>query len=129
MKKLVVTCSRGLECLLSRELHQMGYTQQQIVRRGVLLTFSQHTPQKQIVRAIYRTNYLSRIGTRVLWPLAEFKCKDAQDLYHNVKKIDWSRYIPNTKTFRVGTMDFSMVMTTPQHSLKFSVLRFCCRTK
>jgi putative N6-adenine-specific DNA methylase len=104
MKKLVVTCSRGLECLLSRELHQMGYTQQQIVRRGVLLTFSQHTPQKQIVRAIYRTNYLSRIGTRVLWPLAEFKCKDAQDVYHTVKKIDWARYIPNTKTFRVDSV-------------------------
>jgi 23S rRNA G2445 N2-methylase RlmL len=54
MKKLVVTCSRGLEPILSRELSQLGYTQQQPARRGVILTFPQLTPQNQILHSIYR---------------------------------------------------------------------------
>jgi hypothetical protein len=48
-------------------------------------------------------NYLSRVGTRVLWPISEFSCKNALELYQNVKRMKWTRYIPNNKTFRVGT--------------------------
>jgi 23S rRNA G2445 N2-methylase RlmL len=54
MKKLFITCSRGLEPLLSRELIKLGYTQQQQSRRGVQLHFSLNTSTHQILHAIYR---------------------------------------------------------------------------
>jgi 23S rRNA G2445 N2-methylase RlmL len=73
-----------------------------------------------------RINYLTRIGTRVLWPISEFSCKNALDLYQNVKRIDWTRYIPNNKTFRVGTKSSLFVDDNLLRKSKMSLDLFEC---
>lgn len=91
--KLFITCGQGLEPLLQAELKDLGYESRHGYR-GVYLdveTFSD----------IYRINYLSRIGGRVLLPLLQFRCRNQKDLYENALQIDWKQYLPQGKTFAI----------------------------
>jgi putative N6-adenine-specific DNA methylase len=50
---------------------------------------------------IFKVNYLSRLATRVLLPLAQFPCPDTETLYNEAKKIAWLDYLDETKTFAI----------------------------
>jgi putative N6-adenine-specific DNA methylase len=52
---------------------------------------------------IFKANYLSRLATRVLLPLAEFRCPDKEALYREAKKIDWLTLLDETKTFSIDS--------------------------
>lgn len=92
-KDLFVTCSPGLEPLLAQELAEMGFeTSQQYC--GVYVR--QHS-----LEAIYRINYNSRLASRVLMPLIDFRCQGPQDLYRAISSIDWQYYLPHGKTIAI----------------------------
>lgn len=91
---LFITCSAGLEELLALELNSFGYPKTQIGFRGV------HVDAPNL-EDIYKINYLSRIGGRVLLPLTDFFCYDQKGLYKGANRIDWSRYIPAGKTIAI----------------------------
>ncbi|MBS0620141.1 MAG: 50S rRNA methyltransferase [Verrucomicrobia bacterium] len=55
----------------------------------------------QTLENVYKINYLSRIATRVLWPLAAFNCPNPEALYRETKKIPWLDYLDETKTFAI----------------------------
>ncbi|MBR7170906.1 MAG: RNA methyltransferase, partial [Prevotella sp.] len=44
---------------------------------------------------------------RILKPIKHFKAKSADDVYDEVKKIDWSQYLSLDKTFAVDSVVFS----------------------
>jgi putative N6-adenine-specific DNA methylase len=67
----------------------------------------------------YRVNYWSRIASRVLWRVAEFDCKNEQDLYAAVKAIDWARHFQVERTLRVNVT----AQKSPLKSLEFATLR------
>lgn len=94
---LFVTCSQGLEPLLIEELAELGIAASHGFR-GVYV-------KEWTVETIYRLNYLSRIASRVLFPIARFPCRNREDLYKEVMQIDWGRaFISNgdiTKTFAI----------------------------
>jgi len=92
--KLFVTCCQGLEPLLAQELIDMGYDQIQEGFRGVHV----EVPDFQ---SIYRINYCSRLGARVLLPLSDFVCFDQRSLYKGASKVDWNQYIPEGCTFAI----------------------------
>jgi putative N6-adenine-specific DNA methylase len=92
--ELFVSCSQGVEPLLSDELAQMGYDDCTQGFRGV------YVPNTSM-EAIYRINYCSRLGSRVLLPLSSFRCQGRNDLYDAAARIDWTQYIRPGKTFAI----------------------------
>ena len=93
MESLFITCSDHLESLLMEELKLLGIDNLKMGFRGV------YAPNS--VENIYKINYLSRLATRVLLPLAQFACPDKDALYHEARKIPWLDYIDETKTFAI----------------------------
>lgn len=91
---LFVTCATNLEPFLAQELAQMGFPQATIGFRGVQVN---DVP----FEAIYRINYCSRIGGRVLLPLARFHCQDPRALYDGVSKVNWLKYLSTNKTIAI----------------------------
>ena len=89
---LFVTCGQGLEPLLVHEMTEMGFTDVREGFRGVYV-------YNDSFNAIYRINYCSRIGGRVLLPIKKFRCFDQKALYKGGRSINWTQYIPRGKTF------------------------------
>ena len=56
---------------------------------------------------MYRANFQLHTAIRILKPIAHFKAKSAEDMYDEVKKIDWSKYILDGKTFSVDSVVYS----------------------
>ncbi|MCB1114536.1 MAG: 50S rRNA methyltransferase [Chlamydiia bacterium] len=98
MVKLFVTCGSGLEPLLIEELTSFGFSNLKPGFRGVYVEAPDFS-------AVYKINYLSRIATRVLLPIANFKVWDKKTLYKGAAKVDWSQYLDVKKTFSI---DFSV---------------------
>lgn len=93
MDELFITCAEHLEDLLCAELEELRV---QGVRRGFRGAYAEKS-----MDTVYIVNYLSRLATRVLWPLREFYCEDRDALYREAKKIDWLAILDETKTFAI----------------------------
>ncbi len=94
MQSIFVTCPGDIELLLLDELQTMGISGRKSLR-GVFVP--------PTIDNVYAINYNSRLATRVLWPLLNFRCKDREDLYHYAKKINWSLYLNAGKTFAIDS--------------------------
>lgn len=96
MPELFVTCSQGLEPLLVQELIEMGFDKLALTPgfRGVYVADSSSN-------AIFRINYNSRLASRVLLPLAKFRCFNREGLYKGASSINWLDYIPKNATFAI----------------------------
>lgn len=90
---LFITCADHLEPLLTEELKSLGLGDLRLGYRGI---YAPNTLEN-----IFKVNYLSRLATRVLLPLAQFPCPDTQSLYNEVRKIPWLDYLDETKTFAI----------------------------
>lgn len=64
-KELFITCSKGNENILSKELFLMGFHNNKPSFRGVKINLK----NEDYMTAIYKINYKTRIGIRVLLPL------------------------------------------------------------
>lgn len=91
--ELVITCGSGLEPLLAEELIELGYPNPKAGFRAVTVEGD--------LEAIYKINYNSRIGTRVLMPLKSFRCRDAKSLYEALRDENWPGFIPAGKSFAI----------------------------
>lgn len=67
MKKIFVTCAKGFEPLLLKEIKSLGFSSVDPQFRGVQLNLQ----EEQIEEAVYTLNYCSRIGVRVLVPVLQ----------------------------------------------------------
>ncbi len=94
MTELFITCAQGLETLLLQELQTLGCQNMGTGYRGVYLP-------NATMEQVYRINYCSRLGGRVLWPLSRFRCLNRDSLYNGVAEIDWAPLIPPGKTFAI----------------------------
>lgn len=97
--ELIAKTFMGLEPVLAKELTQLGANDIQIGRR--MVSFSGN---KELM---YRANFQLRTAIRILKPIKHFKAKSADDVYEEVKKIDWSKYLSLDKTFAVDSVVFS----------------------
>ncbi len=97
--ELIAKTFMGLEPVLAKELTQLGANDIQIGRR--MVSFSGN---KELM---YRANFQLRTAIRILKPIKHFKAKSADDVYDEVKKIDWSQYLSLDKTFAVDSVVFS----------------------
>lgn len=101
--ELIAKTFMGLEQVLAKELTQLGANNVQIGRRMVSFTGDKEM--------MYRANFQLHTAIRILKPIAHFKAKSADEMYDEIKKIDWSKYILKGKTFSVDSVVYSEEFT------------------
>ena len=90
---------KGLEEILAKELVELGANNVQIERRAVSFTGDK--------RMLYMANFCLRTASRILVPIAQFKAKHTDDIYEQVKQIDWSEYMTTKMTFQIDATVYS----------------------
>ncbi len=90
---------KGLEQVLAGELVQLGANNVQVERRAVSFTGD--------LRMLYTANMCLRTASRVLVPIASFKVKNTDDIYAQVKALDWSQYMTLKTTFQIDATVYS----------------------
>lgn len=93
MNSLFASTARGLEELLKSELETLGAQACKVVQGGVHFEGDD--------RLMYRSLLWSRLASRILLPLNEFKVHSDLDLYLGVMAIDWPSVFGVEKTFAV----------------------------
>lgn len=90
---------KGLEQVLATELVQLGANNVQVERRAVSFTGDK--------RMLYTANMCLRTASRVLVPILSFKAQKADDIYEQVKALDWSQYMTVKTTFQIDATVYS----------------------
>ena len=100
-----ITCSGGAEPHLAEELTRLGAQEVEVSHLGVHCVLSEEL--------IWRVNAYSRLGNRVLIPIAEFEATDRGALYEAVKKVRWDWWVHTSQTIAV---DASSVNSQMNHT-------------
>ena len=90
---------KGLEQVLATELVQLGANNVQVERRAVSFTGDK--------RMLYTANMCLRTASRVLVPILSFKAQKADDIYEQVKALDWTQYMTIKTTFQIDATVYS----------------------
>ena len=96
----------GFEDLLERELIQLGAIH---VKKGV-----RNVSFEGDKGFMYKANLALRTAIKVLKPIHTFKVRNEQELYDNIYKMSWDKYLKPTGTLAVDATVNSQVFT---HSL------------
>lgn len=102
--ELIAKTFMGLEPVLAQELTELGANDVQIGRRMVSFRGNKEL--------MYRANFQLHTAIRILKPIAHFKASCADDVYEEVKKIEWTTYLDLKKTFAVDSVVFSINSAT-----------------
>ena len=97
--ELIAKTFMGLEPVLAKELTQLGAKDVKIGRRMVSFTGDKEM--------MYRANFQLHTAIRILKPIRHFKAKSADDVYEEIKNIDWIQFLDTDKTFSVDAVVFS----------------------
>ena len=90
---------KGLEQVLASELIDLGANNVQVERRAVSFTGDK--------RMLYTANFCLRTASRILVPIATFKAKKTDDIYEQVKQLDWAQYMTAKTTFLIDATVYS----------------------
>jgi putative N6-adenine-specific DNA methylase len=104
--KLLAKTTFGFEDLLADEVASFGATNIEKLTRAV--TFDGD------LEIMYKVNLWSRVSLRILKPVKTFPAGSEQQLYDEVKKIDWSEYLTVDETLAVDGVVSNSVLN---HSL------------
>jgi len=85
------TVARGLESAAAQELENLGALEVKSDVTGVHFQGNQEL--------LYKVNLWSRLSFRVLMPIFEVGCENAQILYSEVRRLDWSEYLSCDQSF------------------------------
>ncbi len=97
----------GLEEVLAEEIVNLGGDDVEIGRRAVFF--------KGDKRLMYKANLHLRTALRILKPIKAFRAKTADEIYENLRKIDWEEYMDIKQTFTVDTVLFSDTFKNSQY--------------
>lgn len=97
--ELIAKTFMGLENVLAQELTQLGANNVQVGRRMVSFTGGKEM--------MYRANFQLHTAIRILKPIKHFKARSADDVYEQVKEIDWEQYLDLKQSFAVDSVVFS----------------------
>lgn len=94
--QMVAKTLYGLEEILAEELIQLGADNVELGRRMVSFT-----GDKEL---LYKANYYCRTALRILKPIKDFKAKNPDEVYEQIKQIEWTNYIPEKTTFAIDAV-------------------------
>ena len=90
---------KGLEEVLAQELIELGANDVQLERRAVFFRGDK--------ALLYRANFCLRTAIRILVPIVSFKAKDTDELYQQLRRLDWSQYMKVDSTFAIDATVYS----------------------
>lgn len=96
---LLAKTFKGLEEVLAEELRQLGATDIEVQRRAVRFSGDQ--------ALLYRSNLNLRTASRVLMPILTFEADDADAVYEQALRVDWSRWMTVRTTFTIDSTVYS----------------------
>ena len=97
--ELVAKTFHGLEEVLAKELIELGASDIEIGNRMVAFSGDK--------AMMYKANFCLRTAIRILKPIKHFKANNADEVYDNIKSINWENYLDNSKSFSVDAVVFS----------------------
>ncbi len=104
--ELIATATFGLEAVVRREIEKLGYT--------VVRTEDGKVTYSADERGIVRSNLWLRSADRVYLRLAEFDAHTFEDLFQQIKAMNWEQWIPMDGAFPVvGTSVKSDLHSVP----------------
>lgn len=93
MPQFIAVTSRGLEDILLKEAKELEIPRANLVSTGVAFEGSW--------QYCYRMNLRSRFATRVLMPVLDFIAYKQEDIYNQIKKHDFTKYISAKGSLRI----------------------------
>ena len=97
--ELIAKTFMGLEPVLAQELKELGAKEVKEGRRMVSFLGDNEM--------MYRANFQLHTAVRILKPIKHFKARSADDVYDEIKRVDWNQYILAGKTFSVDSVVYS----------------------
>ena len=97
--EMIAKTFQGLEQVLAEELTELGANDVQIGRRMVAFSGDKSM--------MYKANFCLRTAIRILKPIKQFKAKNADEVYDQIKAIAWEEILNVDKTFAVDAVVFS----------------------
>lgn len=97
--EMIAKTFQGLEEILAEELTTLGAGDIQIGRRMVSFTGDKEM--------MYKANFCLRTAIRILKPIKHFHAENADEVYEQIKAIEWENYLNPDKTFAVDAVVFS----------------------
>lgn len=108
---MLAKTSFGFEDMLMEELAAIGAKN---LKKGVRVVHFEGN-----LETMYKANLYSRLALRILKPIKTFPAANEQQLYDEVKKIDWSQYLTSKGTLAVDAVtSYSNLTHTLYISLK-----------
>jgi putative N6-adenine-specific DNA methylase len=98
----------GLEGILADELKDLGAQNVKIQNRAVSF--------KGDTGFMYKANLNLRTCLRVLKPIATFQAHNEKELYNNILKIDWEKYLDLKNTFATDATTNSEIFTHSKYA-------------
>lgn len=92
--ELIAPCHFGMEAVLKREIYDLGYDIEQVEDGKVTFIGDEE--------AICRANVFLRTTERILLKVGKFKATTFDELFENIKKIEWENYLPKDAKFWVA---------------------------
>lgn len=97
MKKTYIAKTfQGLEPILADELNNLGIQEITPLNRSV--SFQADFGEMMLANLSLRT------ALRIYMPICEFDIENENDLYHQVKKYNWSQYLTTDRTFAIESV-------------------------
>lgn len=93
MAQFFATTAHGLNDALEAELASFGFKIERKISSGVFFESNWE--------GCYRANVQSRLASRILKPILDFPAYKSDDIYHNIKKHDFTKYIKPDQTMMV----------------------------
>jgi len=93
MPNFFAVCPKGLSEALEKELQELGVGKTQKISTGVFFDTNWE--------GCYKVNLYSRIASRVVKPALDFNAYNNDDIYNNVRKHDFTKYIEPTGKMKV----------------------------
>ena len=111
--RMIAKTLQALEPVLAQELEALGATDIEQGRRMVSFTGDK--------KVLYRANYRLRTALRILLPIASFRANDPDELYRQLKRLDWSEWMQAGDTLPSTLL--STQRPSPTVSMSATVLR------
>lgn len=90
---LFISSAHCHQDLLAKEIQELGVLDVRVGHYGVFVP--------KTMDNVYLVNYLSRLATRVMWPIAQFSCRHQKDLYGESRTVFWDAFLNTQKTFAI----------------------------
>ncbi|MCP4884381.1 MAG: class I SAM-dependent RNA methyltransferase [Flavobacteriales bacterium] len=104
---MLAKCLYGFESVLARELRNLGA---QNVREGV-----RNVSFKGDKGFMYKASLALRTAIRILVPIETFMLRNEDDLYQNLSRISWEKYLDASSTLAIHSSVHSDIFTNSHY--------------